>query len=335
MQNLTSASGKVGTPLLLATAVFFAASGSAQAAETIKIAHYFAEDHPQNIALKEKFVPMVEKNTDFEVQIFPNSELGDERQYTNGVRNGSIEMVVAGMGLQTAEPKIGFTEWPFLFETYDQANNLLNGAVGDEIEPLFRKLGTEPLGWTANGFRVFSSNRPIENMEDFEGLRLRMPNLKLYVDVGQALGANVQTLGFSEVFTALEQGVVDGQDNPYATLYNSGWYEVQSDVLESRHMFSPNIYLMNKEFFDGLTAEDQEVIRTAAQESLELEWEMMKNSEEEIKAKLKEEGLNIRVPSEEFRQKMVDAVAPVYKDLYAKYDWAEALVNKVESSAAQ
>lgn len=332
MRKLASVQTIKGLSLLvMASAVVIAVDSQAQSTATIKVANYFAQDHPQNVALRDKFVTYVEDNSDMSVQVFPNSELGDERQYTNGVRNGSIEMVVAGMGLQTAEPKIGFTEWPFLFETYDQANTLLNGEVGDEIEPLFRKLGTEPLGWTANGFRVFSSNSPITSMEDFEGLRLRMPNLAMYVDVGQALGANVQTLGFSEIFTALEQGVVDGQDNPYATLYNSGWYEVQSDVLESRHMFSPNIYLMNKEFFDNLSEEDQDVVKMAAEQSMELEWQLMQESEGEIKAKLQEEGLTIRMPSDEFRQNMINATDPLYDDFYAEYDWAEDLVNKVRN----
>jgi len=321
--------------LVTASAMMIALDSQAQSTATIKVANYFAEDHPQNVALRERFKTSVEENSDMSVQIFPNSELGDERQYTNGVRNGSIEMVVAGMGLQTAEPKIGFTEWPFLFETYDQANTLLNGVVGDEIEPLFRKLGTEPLGWTANGFRVISSNRPITRMEDFEGFRMRMPNLAMYVDVGQALGANVQTLGFSEIFTALEQGVVDGQDNPYATLYNSGWYEVQSDVLESRHMFSPNIYLMNKKFFDNLSEEDQDVIKLAAEEAMEMEWQLMQESEEDIKAKLKEEGLTIHMPSDDFRQNMVDAMDPLYEDFYEEYDWAKDLVNKVRTYSEQ
>ncbi|MBM7573587.1 TRAP transporter substrate-binding protein [Aquibacillus albus] len=301
---------------------------------TIKVANYFAEDHPQNIALKEKFKPLVEENTDGQVtvEIYPNNELGDESQFTSGVRNGTIEMAIVGMGLQTANPKIGAVEWPFLFNDYEHANSLLNGEIGEEIEPLFRELGTEPLAWTANGFRVVSSDKPVKSMEDFEGLRLRMPNIPIFINTGEAMGANIQPLAFSEVFTALEQGVINGQDNPYATLYASGWYEVQSHVLETNHMFSPNAYLMNKEFFDGLDQETQDIIVEAANEAAQLEWELAEEAEIEVKQQLEEAGLEITVPSDDFRQQLVDSMDPVYQDLYKEFDWAEEFIGKIRNA---
>ncbi|GIP62807.1 hypothetical protein J32TS6_13620 [Virgibacillus pantothenticus] len=307
---------------------------SGKGEQTLKIAHYFAESHPQHIALEEEFVPAVEEGTNgrFKVEIYPNSQLGAEEEFTNGVRNGSIQMVIAGMGLQSASPKIGALEWPFLFSNYDEARNALNGDAGTEIKEEFRELNVEPLEWTVNGFRVISSNRAIESIEDFQGLQLRMPDFDMFVRTGEALGVSVQPMPLSEVFTALEQGVIDGQENPYATLKESGFYEVQSHVLESNHMFSPNIYLMNAEFFDAQDEQTQEVIRNAAKKAADYQWELAIESKEKIKQELEAEGMTIIEPSEEFRQAMVEAMNPLYEKLYEEYDWAEELKNTIEAS---
>ncbi|RAK22069.1 tripartite ATP-independent transporter DctP family solute receptor [Anoxybacillus vitaminiphilus] len=299
--------------------------------KTIKIAHYFAADHPQNIALKEKFKPMVEEKTNgkIKVEIYEANKLGDEASFTNGVRNGTIEMAIAGMGLQTAQPKIGVVEWPYLFKDYEHARKVLNGEVGEEIKEEFRKLGVEPIGWTVNGFRVVSANRPIKSMDDFKGFRLRMPNVPIFVETGKAMGANVTPMALSEVFTALEQKVIDGQENPYLTLKANGWYEVQSHVIETNHMFSPNVYLINKKLFDGFDKETQEIILEAAKASADYQWELALKAENEVKDFLKKEGLEIIVPDREFRSQLEKSVEPVYEKLYKQYDWAEELVKKI------
>lgn len=298
----------------------------------IKIANYFSETHPQNIALREKFKPLVEEGTNgkYKVEIYPANELGDEDSFTSGTRIGSIQMAITGMGLQTANPKIGAVEWPYLFDDYEQANRILNGEVGDEIGDEFRKLGVEPLAWTANGFRNVSATREIASMKDFKGFRLRMTNIPIFINTGKALGANVQPLALSEVFTALEQGVIDGQENPIVTLKESGLYEVQSHVTETRHMFSPNVYLMNKEFFDGLDKETKAVIKNAADESASYEWELLQDAEAKVKEELQKEGLKFTVPDEEFMGELKQSIEPVYEELYKEYDWAEDFINKIK-----
>jgi tripartite ATP-independent transporter DctP family solute receptor len=219
--------------------------------KVIKVANYFAEDHPQNVALREKFKKIVEEKSGgtLKVQIYPNSTLGAEKEFYDGIRNGTIEM--AGLIMQNDIPKMGVPEWPFLFKDFEHVKKVLNGPIGKEItEELEEKHGVHPLAWSANGFRMFSANKTIDSMADFKGLRMRMPNIPNYITIGKLLGTNVTPLPISEVFTALEQKVVDGQDNPIATLRASGWYEVQSDVLESKHMFSPNIYVINSKFWN-------------------------------------------------------------------------------------
>lgn len=309
-----------------------AGKANADGVTTIKVANYFSDSHPQNIALREKFKPIIEEKTKgkYKVEIYPANELGDEAQFTSGARIGSIQMAVAGMGLQTANPKIGAVEWPYLFDSYEQANRILNGKVGEEIGDAFRELGVEPIAWTANGFRVVSANRAVNTKEEFKGLRLRMPNIPIFINTGKAMGANVQPLALSEVFTALEQGVIDAQENPYVTLKESGLYEVQSHVIETNHMFSPNVYLMNKEFFDHLDKETKEIILEAAKESAQYEWNLLQESEAKVKEELKKAGLDIIVPDEEFKTELKKSMEPVYKELYKKYDWAKDFINKIE-----
>lgn len=305
-------------------------------AKTIKVANYFAEDHPQNVALREKFKKMVEEesNGSLKVQIYPNSTLGAEKEFYDGVRNGTIEMGVPGLIMQADIPKMAVPEWPFLFKDYEHVKKVLNGDIGKELTAdLEKEHGVKPLAWSANGFRMFSSNKTIESMDDFDGLRIRMPNIPNYITLGKLLGANVTPLPISEVFTALEQKVVDGQDNPIATLRASGWYEVQSDVLESKHMFSPNLYIINSNFWNGLTKEQQKIIEKASKASAEYEFELMEKSYEDDKKFLEENNIKFTTPSDDFVKQMEDAAGPLYDEIYKKNDWAKELVERIKAEA--
>ncbi|MEK4129416.1 TRAP transporter substrate-binding protein [Solibacillus sp. FSL W8-0474] len=298
----------------------------------LKVAHYYSETHPQHIALKEKFEKVVEEKTNgaIDVEIYPSAQLGDEEQYTNGVRNGTIEMSISGMGLQNAEPKIGAMELPFIFEDYEHAQAAFDGDVGTFLADAFSQFGVETLAITANGFRVISSNKEISSMNDLKGLRLRLPNMDTYLQFGNAIGVSVQPMGLSEIFTALEQKVIDGQENPYATLKESGFYEVQSHVLESNHMFSPNVILINQKFIDNLPEDQQTIIRDAAKDAAAYEWEMLINSVDETKQFLIENGIKIQVPSESFKADLLKSVQTIHDKIINSTDWGQEFLELVD-----
>ncbi|RBW70943.1 TRAP transporter substrate-binding protein [Bacillus taeanensis] len=311
-------------------------SGTKEKEQLLKVANYFASDHPQNVALREKFKPIVEENSNgsLKVEIYDNSQLGAEQEFYDGVRNGTIEMGIPGMIMQSSVEKLGATEWPFLFKDYAHAKKVLTGPIGDELLADLEDIhGVHPLAWSANGFRMFSSRDAIESMEDFNGMRLRMPNIEHYIALGKALGANVTPMPFSEIFTALEQKVVDGQDNPIATLRASGWYEVQNYVLESRHMFSPNLYIINSNVWTSLSEEQQQVIEKSAKEAAAYEWELMEQQYAENKTFLEENGMTFITPSAEFLSEMEEAVAPLYEDYYKEYPWAKDIVERIKAEA--
>jgi tripartite ATP-independent transporter DctP family solute receptor len=342
--------------LVLATSVFLTGCGATQSVDnskpqegtekkeqvveaqkyTIKVANYFATDHPQNVALREKFKPMVEEKSGgtLTVEIFDNSQLGAEKEFYDGVRNGTIEMGIPGMIMQADIPKLAVGEWPFLFKDYDHVKKVLTGPIGEELTADLESIhGVKALAWSANGFRMFSTNKTLDSIDDFKGLRLRMPNIPNYIKLGQLLGANVTPLPFSEVFTGLEQKVVDGQDNPIATVKASGWYEVQSDILESRHMFSPNLYIINSNFWNKLSPEQQQAVQESATASATYEWELMEKSYEEDKKFLEEKGLKFTPVDDAYRTQLQDAVKPLYDEIFGQHDWAEDMVNRIKAEA--
>ncbi|MFC4768050.1 TRAP transporter substrate-binding protein [Effusibacillus consociatus] len=333
--------------LTLATSILVSGCGSSKTAtsesgntaaktHTIKIANYFAENHPQNVALREKFKPLVEKNSNgtLKVEIYENSKLGAEKEFYDGVRNGTIEMGIPGMIMQADIPKMAIPELPFLFKDYKHAKTVLSGPLGKELTAeMEAKHGVRVLAWSANGFRMVSSNKSITNLEDFKGFRLRMPNIPNYIALGKSWGANVTPMPISEVFAALEQKVVDGQENPIATLRASGWYEVQKHVLESRHMFSPNVYIVNNKFWQKLTPEQQKAVEEASKAAADYEWELLEKNEATDKKFLEEKGLKFHTPDDNFKKQMQSAAQPIYEEFYKKNPSTKELIEKIKAEA--
>jgi len=151
---------------------------------------------------------------------------GDERLYS-GVRGGTVDVAVIGTIMEKEVSHVGIVQLPFLFKNYDHARTTLNGELGSKLVSDFKeKLGVEFLGWGVQGFRVIATNKPVSNINDFRGMRLRFPGIQSMVAIGASLGANVSPLPIGEVFTALETKVVDGVENPYPNLYAAKWYEM-------------------------------------------------------------------------------------------------------------
>jgi TRAP-type transport system periplasmic protein len=337
--------------LFLTTSVLLAGCGSESAkpqsggeersskkaeSHTVKLATVFGTDHPLNIALVEKFKPIVEEKSGgtLKVQIFDNNKLGGEKEVYDGVRNGTIEMGVVSTIMSSEVEKMSIGDWPFLFKDVDHAKKVFTGPIGKEIASEFEnKAGVHVLAWSANGFRAFSSNKPIKSIEDFEGLRLRMPNNPNYIKLGELLGANVNPMPLPEVFTALEQKVVDGQDNPIATVKANGWYEVQTDILESKHIFSPLEHIVSDKLWKKLTPDQQKVLQEAALEAADYQWELYAKSLETDKKFLQDKGMKFITPDDKFSKDMEDSVKPIYDEIYRKYPWSKEMVEKIKKEA--
>lgn len=301
--------------------------------KTIKVANFYADDHPVNKALNEKFKKIVEEKTDnnLEVEIHSNSALGGEEEMWDSLRNGTLEMAEIGVIMEPEVPKVSILTLPFLFEDYDHAQKVLNGDVGQQIsEQIEEKAPVKFLAYGINGFRSFSSTDPIEKMDDFKGYKLRSANIPQLLAMSESLGATVSPMPISEIFSSLEQGVIDGQENPISTLKSNGWYEVQDYVLESQHVFLPNEIMVNLEFWEGLTDEEQTIIEDAAKESAEYEWDLFIEEEEEVKEFLEQEGVTITEPDEQFTNEMIEATKGVYENFYEDNSWGKEVVDQIK-----
>ncbi len=315
-------------PLLLVSATSYA--GLFGSDTTIKIGHYFAESHPQHIALQEFEKAVEEKsNGEIDVKIFPNAQLGSEEQLINGMRNGTIEMALFGSLMQNLDPKLGFTETPFLIRDYDHARKVLDSDVGEEIAGVFEEHGVKHLAYSVSGFRVISSNKKIEKPEDYNGLRIRVPNVAMFLEMADLLGVNGQAMAFTEVFTALEQGVVDAQENPMSLIKAQGFYEVQKYIIETNHMFTSLNLGINKSFYDDLTQEQQQIISEAAEQYSINSWSAVVKDNSQTKAFFVEQGVQVLTPSDELAQWNQEAMKPLYQNMFKRHAWAEDMTNRI------
>lgn len=315
-----------------------AKDGKAVQVKTIKFAHWFAEDHPQHLAML-KFKELLEKrsNGSLKVQIYPNSQLGSEDAYDQSVSQGTVEMGCAGTNIQMYLPKIAVSEAPFLFNGWKDAEAILRGEIGKELTNGLIKGGNmRCLQITVNGWRQISTNRELRKMSDFHGQKLRTPNIPHFIKMMDCLGATSVPMAMSEIFNALETKVVDGQENPYPTIFTSSFYEVQKYILESNHMFSPNFWVINEQFYQGLTAEQKKALESSLAEAAAYNWEISKKYNEDAKKNIQSKGTTeIIVPNDTFKKELRTAVEPVYKYFYGGFKGSKEWVQMVRDYQAK
>ncbi len=302
---------------VLALATILAFSGAALAADktVVKIATYASPTHPVTASV-EFFKEMLEKESNgaFEVQHFPNNQLGSEDIFIDQVRRGTVQVAVSGTLIRKDEPNIGLIDTPFVIDSWAQGRAVYAGEEGRKILTggYTEKTGVKIMAFFINGFREVSSKEPIEKMADFANMKLRVPGNEIYVRLFQALGCNTVMMPMAEIYNALETKVVDAQENPYSTLKGAGWWEVQGAVLETRHIFSTSPFLVNGKFFDKLSPELQEVFAKCVKAAEEHNWKISEEDDNASKAFLAEKGLKIVEPSPEFRAEMRASLTDYY-----------------------
>lgn len=288
-------------------------------ATTLKIANYYAVDHPVNQILRETFKPMVEEGTNGEikVQIYPNNQLGAEVEFCEGVKLGTIEMAMSGNMWENYVPIFKVNQLPYMFVNYDHANAVLNGPIGEKIYSHLEKIGVKVLASFPNGFRVVSNNKkPIRSIEDCKGIKLRVFQGEVIIKEMKALGFDTVVMPFSEIFTALQQGVVDGQDNPLATAYYAGWYDVQKYVAITNHMYSPGYIVINKRVWDKLSVEQQDLLKEAARVTAEKILDAVRSQTDEIVKEITGKGVIVTHPD---LKPFIEKVQPIINEYREKY----------------
>ncbi|MFC0561370.1 TRAP transporter substrate-binding protein [Halalkalibacter alkalisediminis] len=285
-----------------------------EATETItwKFGHLAAEDHLWH-KTAEKFSELVSENTDgqIEIQIYPNNQLGGETDTINSIKAGSADLVISGETMANWSPTAALMAVPYAFRDEDHLVNVIEGDIGQQIkDEIIEKVGLTPLYYHTRAPRNLTSNEPISTPEDLKGFRMRVPNVPLFLSVWEEAGARPQVMDFNEVFTGLQQGVIDGQENPLDLIHSAGFAEVQDYVNETEHVYSWIYILVGNEQFNGLSDELKEGVLAAAEEAQNYGKELFDTEFENYRAALTEKGMNFNsdVDQDAFREAMMPAI---------------------------
>lgn len=301
--------------VLSAGMLAFAAPAHAQVQErTIRFSIGPAEEHPASHGAR-TFADLVKKASGgkMEVKNFYNATLGSDTQAVAALRAGTLEMVVTSSSpLVSLEPQFAVFDFPFLLNNEREADALLDGPVGQMLLDKLAEKDLIGLAYWENGFRnLTNSRRPIDTADDIKGLKLRVMQNPVFIDTFQALGANAIAMSFSEVYTALETKTIDAQENPIATIDTAKLDEVQKYLTITRHTYTPYVVLVSKKFWDDLSAEEQNILRTAAMEARLEQRRFSRQAEAKLLEGLKGRGMVVaELPAAEV-DKLRQAAQPV------------------------
>ena len=242
----------------------------------ITFGHGAAPGNPRTIAA-DKFAELVKlkSNGALEVAVAGAAMLGDDAAMLTSLRTGTLGISANSQGATSAiVPELAALGLPFLFTKSDDGVKILNGKIGDLLKPKFDKVGLVPIGWWDNGIRhITNSKRAIKTPDDLKGLKFRTPPDPATIDIFQALGAATAQIAFSELYVALQQGVVDGQENPMTNIASAKIYEVNPFISLSAHKWECTPVLMSKMAWNRLDAKSKEIIMEAMAEATTLQIE--------------------------------------------------------------
>jgi tripartite ATP-independent transporter DctP family solute receptor len=285
---------------------------AAQAQTTkLTLGHGAAPGNPRHEA-SVKFADVVKAKTGgrIEVQVAPSAQLGDDAAMVTALRTGALDMSANSQGaLANAVPEYAAFGMPFLFAGLPQAWKLLDGPLGKELADKSAEKGMIVLGYWDNGIRHMSnSKKPLVKPEDLKGLKMRTPPDAVTVDIMQSLGAEAQQIKFAELYVALQQGVVDGQENPLMNIHASKLYEVQKYLSLTGHKYEMTPFLMSKRSWDKLSDADKKAVQEAAAEATALQRKLSQESDEKLVAELKAKGVRVDTVDKAAFEKATSAV---------------------------
>lgn len=286
--------------LLISSATAALLAGTAMAQDvTLRLAHFAAETHPGHLAA-ESFAETVADRSGgaIAVELYPANQLGSPPEQLEQTILGAIEMNLPTQGgLDKYEKAFGTVMTPFAFESYDHAHQVLDGPFSDWAGPKLEDQGLVLLSNWEYGFRnITNSQGPINAPEDVDGLKLRTPPELQIVAALEGLGAATTQIAFPELPNALNQGVVDGQENPIGVIYHYKLNDFQEHLALTRHVYNSMVHVINKDVFDGLTEEQQTILREESKKAGEMMRAAVIAQEEEEIAKLEEAGMKVTRP---------------------------------------
>lgn len=325
----------VGKVAVLTALMLLFSFGSATAATKLRIAGNFPVEHSSSQAM-ELFKTELEKesNGEITVDVFPAMQLGGASENVDQVRSGALMSTWLSIAyLSRTVPELEVVSLPFLFANREEAFRVIDGKVGDLLDEELKKKGFISLGYMELGARhVTNSKQPITSMKDFEGLKIRLQPNETHLNTFRALGANPVSMDIQEVYQALQQKVLDGQENPYAVTASRNFSEVQKYLSNTGHFFDFIIVVANKDRFESLKPEEQQAIRKTMDTAIA--WQRQKAIEDDTKSKNKliESGMQFDAVSDEFRANLRDATEHIIVDVRKKVgdELVDAVLGEIE-----
>lgn len=285
--------------------------GAAMADVTLKLGHLANEENIWHKAAL-KFGEEVQALSDgrVKVQVYPNESLGKEMDLINGMQLGTADMTITGESLQNWAPKASLLALPYGYRSLEHMDKVASGEIGKQIEAeIIEKASVRPLTYFARGPRNLSANKEIRTPDELKGFKLRIPNVPIFVAAWQALGANPTPMAFSEVFTSLQNGTVDGQENPLALFKSGGFYEVQKVINKTEHVRSWIYLVISERTWNKLSDKDKEAVLEAAKRTQAYERKLFLADEAALVQDLEGRGVTfVDVDKEAFAAKARDAV---------------------------
>ena len=302
----------------LAALAILCAATSAQAQTKWRLAGNFAIEHSSSVAMNQFRDELARASAgQFTVDVFPAMQLGGAAENVQNVRAGTLQMIWVGMAfLSRTVPELEAISLPFQFESRQQAFRVVDGPVGKLLDAKFADKGLTDLGFMELGARhVTNSKRPIKSVEDLKGLKIRMQPNETHLATFRALGANPVAMDIKELYSALQQGVVDGQENPFSVINASRYFEVQKFVSNTAHFFDFINVVANRRAFDALPPAQQKVLRDSMAKAVA--WQRSRAAAEETEsiAEIKKRGMIYDEVSPQFREQMRKGSANVVEDV--------------------
>jgi tripartite ATP-independent transporter DctP family solute receptor len=299
-------------------AILLGASFAAQAQTKWRLAGNFATEHSSSVAMNQFRDELAKASGgQFTVDVFPAMQLGGAAENVQNVRAGTLQMIWVGMAfLSRTVPELEAISLPFQFDSREQAFRVVDGPVGKLLDAKFADKGLTDLGFMELGARhVTNSKRPIKSVEDLKGLKIRMQPNETHLATFRALGANPVAMDIKELYSALQQGVVDGQENPFSVINASRYFEVQKFVSNTAHFFDFINVVANRKAFEGLPPAQQKVLRDSMAKAVAWQRSRAAAEESESIAEIKKRGMTYEEVSPQFREQMRKGSAGVVEDV--------------------
>lgn len=264
-----------------------------------------------------KFGEIVESKTNgsIKVEVYPNGQLGGDREVFESLQFGSIQGTTISTGpIAQFAPRFNVFDLPFLFPNSEIAYEILDGQIGTDLLKDLESQNVVGLNYWENGFRHLTNNiKEVKSPDDVNGLKIRTLENDLHMDIWKALGANPTPMAFTELFAGLQQGVVDGQENPVGNVTANKFYEVQKYLTKTGHVYNASPFLISKDFWETLTDEEKEIVKEAAEEAKDYQRELNQQEDEEGFKFLTENGVTVTDLSDAEKEKFFEKVKPVYE----------------------